>query len=360
VTAAIFAQSEADALREVRMLMEQLQEQQWTDGLPVIPPARAFVEEMMATTSADPQTVVAMLDPAGAAATVEAVAANAVMAGCRPEYFPYVLAAVEAVANPRFNLRGNLCSTHISHPLVIINGPSRDRHGVNYRGNCFGQGFRANATIGRALNLSLVNIAGAIPQVVDRAIFGHPGKFSYCIGENEEASPWDPLHVTMGLLPNDDAVTVYAAEPPHSIIGLCFQNPQELLDICADSMAQAGLTHYYVGGDVLLIFGPAHAQILADARWTRADVQTYLHERTRKPISLLKLGGIWGREVEQNRWPKWVNRADDSAQAPLVREPHDLKLLVAGGPGAGSSAFVPGWGTRCSTVQVGKWAAAGW
>lgn len=355
-----FAESEADALREVRMLMEQLQAQQWTDGLPVIPPARAFVDEMLAMTSADPQAVVAILDPAAAPATVEAVAANAVMAGCKPEYFPYVLAAVEAVADPRFNLRGNLCSTHISHPLVIINGPSRDRYGVNYGGNCFGQGFRANATIGRALNLSLVNIGGAIPQLVDRAIFGHAGKFSYCIAENEEASPWEPLHVTMGLEAGDDAVSVYAAEPPRSIIGLCFESPHELLDMCADSMLPAGVTHYYVGGDVLLIFGPAHAQILAAAGWTREDVQVYLHERTRQPISLLKVGGIWGREIERNRWPKWVNRADDTAKAPLFRDANDLKLMVAGGTGAGSSAFVPGWGTRFSTVPVGKWAVSGW
>jgi hypothetical protein len=160
-----------------------------------------------------------------------------------------------------------------------------------------------------------------VPKVVDRAIFGHPGKYTYCVAEHESASPWAPLRVDMGLAQDDDTVTVYAAEAPHSIIGLCFENPHELLDITADSMAQAGLTHYYVGGDVVLMFGPAHAAILADAGWTKSDVQAYLHDRTRKPISLLKYGGIWGRQLDRNRWPHWVDTSDENSLVPLVHKP---------------------------------------
>jgi hypothetical protein len=341
----------------VRTLLEELAASGWTDGLPVVPPFRRYVEDMIHITTAQPDHVVTRLDPSAAPATVEAIAANAVMAGCLPQHFPYVLAAVEAVSDSRFNLRSHMCSTHISTPLIIVGGPARDKVGFNYEGNCFGAGVRANAVVGRALNLCLVNIGGAIPQVVDRTIFGHPGKYTYCIAEHEAASPWDPLRVDLGFSPTEDTVTVYAAEAPHSIIALCAETPTELLDIVADSMGQAGLTHYYVGGDVVLVFGPAHAELLAAAGWRKIDVQTYLHEHTRKPISLLKYGGIWGRHIDQNRWPEWVNLEDESSLVPLVKKPKDIKVLVAGGPGAGSSAFIPGWGTRCITASVKKWIA---
>lgn len=343
------------AQQDLRTLLEGLADSGWTDGLPVVPPFRETVEEMIEATAAAAHDVVVDLDPSGAPATIELIAANAVMAGCLPQHFPYVVAAVEAVSDGRFNLRGHMCSTHISTPLMIVGGPRRDIAGFNYEGNCFGPGARANAVVGRALNLCLVNIGGAIPRVVDRTIFGHPGKYTYCMAEHESASPWDPLRVDMGFTHADDTVTVYAAEAPHSIITLCATTPFELLDIVADSMGQAGLTHYYVGGDVLLVLGPAHAEVLAAADWSKRDVQTYLHERTRKPISLLKYGGIWGREIDHNRWPKWVDVDDESSLVPLVRKPQDIKILVAGGPGAGSSAFIPGWGTRCITTSVTKW-----
>jgi hypothetical protein len=334
-----------------------MQAAEWTDGLPVVPPIRAYVEELIAAAGVASDHVVAHLDPSGTPATVEAIAANAVMAGCAARHFPYVLSAIEAVADPRFNLRGHMCSTHTSGPLVVVGGPGRDGAGFNYEGNCFGPGSRANATVGRALNLCLLNIGGAVPKVVDRAIFGHPGKYTYCMAEHEAASPWAPLRVDMGFAADDDTVTVYAAEAPRSIIGLCFENPHELLDVVADTMAATGLTHYFVGGDVLLLFGPAHADILAAAGWTKADVQAYLHDRTRKPVSELKFGGIWGRQVEHNRWPGWVDREDESSLVPLVHGAGDIKISVTGGPGAGSSAFIPGWGTRCVTASVRRWMA---
>ena len=339
----------------VEELLEALAGSGWTDGLPVVPPMRALVAEMMRTVTVDPDHVVAHLDPSGTPATVESVAANAVMAGCLPRHFPFVLAAIEAVSDPRFNLRGHMCSTHTSGPLVIVGGPGRDAAGFNYEGNCFGPGARANATVGRALNLCLLNIGGAVPKVVDRAIFGHPGKYTYCVAEHEAASPWDPLRVDMGFAREDDTVTVYAAEAPHSIIGLCFETPEELLDIAATSMAQPGLTHYYVGGDVIVFFGPAHADLLANAGWDKGAVQAYLHEKTKLPVSLLKYGGIWGREVSKNHWPDWIDPTDDTSLVPLVHKPSDIKVTVTGGTGAGSSAFIPGWGTRCITTSARKW-----
>src|SRR5438034_398552 len=172
-----------------------------TDGLPVVPPTRERVERMLHATKRSRETLVAEVPPNFGRATVEKLAVNAVMAGCRPEYFLVVLAVVEAACDPRFNLHGQSGTTNATSPLIIINGPLRSQLGVNCAAGVFGPGFRANATIGRALRLVMINLGGTRAGEISMSTLGHPGRYTYCIGEHEEVSPWEPLHVERGHAP---------------------------------------------------------------------------------------------------------------------------------------------------------------
>ncbi|MGH7746307.1 MAG: hypothetical protein ACREQ5_16335, partial [Candidatus Dormibacteria bacterium] len=192
--------------REAVEAIELMYQAGWTDGLPVVPPLQELVDDFVRFVDGSPEDVVGEIPPLGGKATLAKVAANAVMAGCRPEYMPVVLAALDAMLDEKFNLGGMQCSTHLSTPLLIVNGPIRHELGINCGANVFGQGWRANATIGRAVKLILVNIGGAVPGETDKATLGHPGKYSYCIGENEEESRWDPLHVERGFKRDDSTV----------------------------------------------------------------------------------------------------------------------------------------------------------
>ena len=172
----------------------------WTDGLPVVPPTGDLVEDFIGASGRQGDELIAELPPLGGRATVERIAVNAVMAGCLPEYMPVVITAIEALMDDRFNLRGVMCSTGIHTPLVIVNGPISKTLDINSGYNCLGQGWRANATIGRAVKLALVNLGGAIPGDTNKATFGHPGAYTYCMAEDEDANPWEPYHVEAGFL----------------------------------------------------------------------------------------------------------------------------------------------------------------
>jgi hypothetical protein len=191
--------------------IEFIYAQGWTDGLPVVPPTVEKVRAMVERSGRTADELIAELPPKGGKATVEKIATNAVMAGCLPAYMPVILTALEAMLEPHFNLRGVLYSTHLVTPLLILHGPLVQELGVNCGHNVFGLGWRANATIGQAVQLTLVNIGAAVPGVLDKATFGHPGKYTYCIAENEAASRWEPLHVERGLQRQDSTVTVYPA-----------------------------------------------------------------------------------------------------------------------------------------------------
>ena len=237
--------------------IELLYETGWTDGLPAVPPARDKVEQFVGYTGRSPDDLIAELPPQGGRATIERIAVNAVMAGCLPEHMPVVIAAIEALSDDRFNLRGVQCSTGIHSPLLIVNGPLAQTLNINSSYNCFGQGWRANATIGRAVKLILVNLGGAIPGETNKATFGHPGGYTYCIAENQEASPWDPFHVDKGFAPGDSTVTVFAAEAPHNI--MYHAVPRDFLTVLADSMCTLGNVQMYVMGDTFVVLGPDHA-----------------------------------------------------------------------------------------------------
>lgn len=324
----------------------------WTDGLPVVPPTEARVQRLLQSIDRGRSELVGEIPPKGGRATVEKIAINSVMAGCLPEYLPVIIAAVQALLNPRFNLASVQCSTHIATPLVVVNGPIASKLGMNWGTNCFGQGNRANATIGRAVKLVLTNLGGAIPGDEDRATFGHPGKFTYCIAENEEDNPWEPYHVERGYSTDQSVVTVHPAEAPHNLNNHGADNPTDLLTTFALSMAIPGCNNIHVMGDVLLVLGPEHAKIIADAGWSKEDVREFIYEHARLPIKVLKLGGIHGQNVHRNSlWPDWIDRDNDRFQVPLVRRAEDIHIMVAGGPGR-HSLYIPGWGSRITSARV--------
>ena len=324
----------------------------WTDGLPVAPPTKDRVHQHIAATGRDADELIAEIPPLGGKATVERLAVNAVMAGCLPEYMPVIIASIQALMDDRFNLRGVQCSTGIHSPLMIINGPIIQQLDINGGYNCFGQGWRANATIGRGVKLALVNLGGAIPGTTNKATFGHPGAFTYCIAEYEVANPWEPLHVELGYQQSDSTVTVFPGEAPHNIMYHAGA-PRDLLMCIADTMCTLGNVQMYVMGDTFLALGPEHARIFAQDDWRKSDLKQYLFEHARIPVKLLKRGGPpQGDARREMLWPKFVDANDDEAMVPVVRRPEDINIIVAGGSGGPHSVYLPGWGSRKATRKI--------
>lgn len=312
---------------------------QWCDGLPIIPPTAERVEAMLGGVAGDPGESLGPLPPLWREATLEVLAVNAVMAGCLPEYFPVVVAAVEAMLDPVFNLYGVQATTHPVAPLVILNGPYRHRIGMQSGAGCFGPGFRANACIGRALRLILMNVGGAWPGRHDMATQGSPAKFSYAIAENEAASPWEPLHVEWGYAPDQSVVTVFGGEAPHNVNDHVSTTAAGVLSTVSHTAATLGsnVKWYLSQSQLLVILGPEHAATIAADGLSKADVQAFVFERTRLPLGTLKLGGMWGLQD----WPEWMRAiTDDQALLPIVASPEEILVVVAGGAGK-HSAVVP-------------------
>ena len=324
----------------------------WTDGLPVVPPTHDRVKEFIDYLKLPAEQLIAEIPPLGGKATVERIAVNAVMAGCLPEYLPVVVTAVQAMMEDRFNLRGVQCSTGIHTPLVIVNGPIAKQLDINSGYNCFGQGWRANATIGRAVKLILVNLGGAIPGKTNKSTFGHPGAYTYCVAEDEDANPWEPFHVEAGFLASDSTVTVYPAEAPHNVMYHA-ANARDFLTVLADSMCTLGNVQMYVMGDTLVVLGPEHARILAEAGWRKRDVKMFLFEHARKPVRLLRRGGPPQGDSDRSLfWPRFVDPDDDGQLVPVVRRPENINIIVAGGAGGPHSAYIPGWGSARITKRI--------
>ncbi|MEE8282590.1 MAG: hypothetical protein V3R47_03635 [candidate division NC10 bacterium] len=319
----------------------------WTDGLPIVPPTEERVEAMLSTLNRDPGEVVGILAPRYGKATLEKIAINAVMAGCLPAYFPVVVAAIEAIADEAFNLSGVQATTHVAAPLCIINGPVGRALEVNSGTNCFGQGFRANATIGRAVRLCMINIGGGLPGVTDKATFGHPGKYTYCVAENEEASPWEPLHVERGFRPEQSTVTVFAAEAPHNVSDHASLSARGILTTVADTMATMGNNTMYKAGEMLVVIGPEHAATIAAEGWSKRDVKSFLIQEARRPVAeLTRAGEYYGDVTWERYWPRWIDRNDPTARIPVVHRPEDLLVIVAGGAAGRFSLVIPGWGAH--------------
>ena len=248
----------------------------WSDGLPVVAPTPARVLRMLEGTTREPSDVVATVPPDLVPVTVEKVAINAVLAGCRPDYLPVVLAAVEAACTDEFNAHGLLATTYPAGPAVVVNGPVAAGIGMNAGGNALGQGNRANSTIGRALQLVIRNIGGGRPGEVDRAALGHPGKVGFAFAEDEQGSPWEPLSVSRGVEQGVSAVTVFAAEGPRAVADQISRTPASLVGSLAAGLR--GVAHHkLVGGfDATLVVCPEHARVFADAGWSRNDLESAL------------------------------------------------------------------------------------
>jgi len=302
-------------------------ERQWCDGLPIVPPTEARVRAMLGGASGDRS--LGVMPPLWRLATLEKLAINAVMAGCEPAAFPLIVAAVEAMLDPSFNLYGVQATTHPVAPLLIVHGPIAAELGVHSGSGCFGPGFRGNATIGRAIRLILLNIGGAWPGRHDMATQGSPAKFSYCIAEHGEASPWGALH-------EDNVVTLFGGEPPHNVNDHVSTTAGGILATVADTAVSLGsnVGWYFSQSQLLIVLGPEHAKTIAGDGLSRADVQRFVFEHARLPLRTLKLGGMWGI----HDWPRWMHAiTDDDALLPQVPSPEDVMVIVAGGPGKHSS-----------------------
>lgn len=313
-------------------------ERGWTDGLPIVPPTPARVAAMLAGIDVEPDTVIGKIPPLWGEATVEKVAINAVMAGCPPEVMPVLVDALEAMLEPAFNLYGVQATTHPVAPLLIVHGPAAARLGLHAGAGVFGPGHRTNATLGRAVRLCLWNLGGGRPGVGDMATQGSPAKYSYAIAERVEASPWGPLHASLGFEPEESVVTVFGGEGPHNVNDHVSQRAANLLTVIADTAATLGsnVGWYLAQSQVLVVLGPEHAATIAADGLSRADVQRYLYEHARRPLHRLKQGAMWGI----HDWPRWMETADDHALLPIVPGPEDILIAVAGGAGK-HSAVVP-------------------
>lgn len=306
-------------------LNELFYERGWTDGLPIMPPTEAAVAAMLCGTDREPGEVLGVLPPRQGEATVERAAINAVMAGCLPEYLPVLLTAVEAVADPAFNLDGVQATTHPVAPLIIVNGPLARDLQINSGYNCFGQGFRANAAIGRALRLVLMNVGGGLPGTGDRSTQGSPSKFSYCIAEAEDANPWGPLHVEKGFDAGVSTVTVTGCEAPHNIQEHYSNSGEGILLTIAGAMGQAGSNNILRHGFPLLTLGPEHAATIAADGYRKADIKRFIFERARYPIA--RLSAEYAVELR----PLNGDGGDDLAR--ICDRAEDITVIVAGGPG---------------------------
>ena len=320
--------------------LEQLHDLQCTDGLPVVIPTPERVGKFILASGQDSDMVLGELGPAMGAATIEKVAAAAVMAGCKPDYMPLLIAAVKAVADPKFDLAELQATTHCTAPLIIVNGPARFDCGPVASGyGALGPGHRANASIGRALRLCLINIGGGRPGLSDMALLGHPGKFTYCLAEAEEESPFPPLHTSLGFAESDSVVTVLGCEAPHSVLYADNADDPEdadkLLYILSVGLANlATNNHIFASGTALVCLGPKHAKVLSRSNFTREDIQRRLWELTQFPkTEHIRFGGDFGNA--------FVDEPEGNYAA--FKEPENILLMVAGGSGL-YSMVMPNWG----------------
>lgn len=316
-----------------------------TDGLPVVPPTPERVLRMLAGTRRDPQEVVAVVPPNMAPATVEKVAANAVMAGCRPEYLPVVIAALEAVCTDAFNIHGVQATTWGATPVIVVNGPIRHRLGMNMGVGALGHGNRANAAIGRALKLTLRNVGGARPGGIERSTLGSMGKFGVCFAEWEERSPWPPLSVGRGFAPGEDVVTVFALEGgPHGIADQTSRSARALAGSLGLGVECVWHPKAHGFGDILLVICPEHADTLARDGWSKDDVRARIQEITSRPVRDLLADAESGEGIAPARFgPGGPTEDQLDLRVPKFRSPESIHIAVAGGEAGKFSAVFGGW-----------------
>ena len=309
----------------------------YTDGLPVVPPTGKAIADTLAAAGLRADHVLGEIPSRNTRVVAEKAAINAVMAGCRPEYFPVVVAAVRGLCDPAFAYHGPASSTGGSAMVLIVNGPIARTLGINAGNNLFGQGHRANATIGRAVRLVMMNVMNTRPGLLDRATLGHPGKYSFCFAEHEDDHPWEPFHVSRGLARDDSAVTVYASNSLLQVYNQLAASPEPLLLCVADALANAATPNLKGFNESLVVLAGEHAEVLRASGWSRRDVQQFLVEHAHQPVAHLKRAA---------RLPGDVGPADETTYRRVFEAPDDILIVCAGGRAGAWSACLPGWGTK--------------
>jgi len=314
---------------------------EWSDGLPVVTPTEARVQRMLAGTKRAPDELIGRVPPALEPVTVRTAAIHALMAGCKPDYLPVVLGALNLMLRDEFNMNGVQGTMHGVAPLMIVNGPYAGQIGLHGGNGCFGPGFRANASIGRAIRLMMMNLGGGIAGVASATIFGTPLRYTACITENLARSPWETLAVSKGYGADENVITCAMVESPRLSFDDVSQDPQRLLNGIADSMVAMGSWNMHARSDMVVAMGPQHATLCAQAGMSRADVHRRLCELAGRKVRDLKNGGNWRRERALG-FPIAVDPDDDDCFIPAIKHPDDLQLIVAGGWGP-CTAICHGW-----------------
>ncbi|MBI2910092.1 MAG: hypothetical protein HYX92_20820 [Chloroflexi bacterium] len=336
-----------DVLDALANLNNDFLDRGWGDGFPIVPPTPEAVEAMVNGTSRQRDEVVTLMEPGRGMATVEKIAINCAMAGCRPEHLPVVIAAIEAMAEPEFYLSLIAQSTGPQTPLLVINGPIRKELGINSGRCALGPGApsRVNTVIGRAVRLVMMNVGHAYPGVMDMDTIGSPNKYSMCMGENEEANPWEPLHVERGFRPDDSTVTVFPCGSHVDVADLVSCTPEAVLTTFAYT-ANAPLTPswYWLRADHfrvqhLIILCPDHARIISEAGWTKNDIRRFMFHNSRVPVGVIKNPT---RPSTVSPGKQWFVHQPDEAMIPMVRDPDDYNIVVVGAD-SGKSGYVWDW-----------------
>ena len=311
-----------------------------TDGLPIIPPTKARVSKFLDYTDRTTDDIIAVLPPRQGKATTEKIAINSVMAGCLPQFMPIIQHSIKAISIDKFNLTSVNATTHPVGICMILNGPISREIGASSGTGCLGPGNIANATLGRALRLCLLNIAGAIPGVGDYATMGSPAKYSYTFAESEAESPWESLHIERGFEPLTTTTTVMAVEAPQNVNDHRSKHAEELLETISYTLSTPGCNNSHVPGEVLVIISPEHAKTITRDGWDKMDVKNYLYENSVVPV---ELGDRGGRKLDK----KWF--VDDEVH--ITRSPDDVVLVVAGGSGR-HTMIAHGFGTSSESVTM--------
>src|SRR5262245_8842420 len=328
-----------DAIDPVELCFER----GWTDGLPVVPPTETRVRALLDAAGLAPDHQAAFITNRQGAVGAEKVATNAVMAGCKPEYMPVVVAAVEGLADPAWGYHGPATSTGGAGVLMIVNGPIARALDFNCGDNLFGPGWRANATVGRAVRLVMRNVIGTMPGALDRGTFGHPGKYTYVIAENEAESPWTPLHAERGFRPEQSAVTVMAAETPHQVYNQLSSTPAGILETVCDDMRVSG--NVMGQPNYALVIAGEHMRTIAASGWGKAQIRDFVFTHTQNSLAHLK---------RTHRLAGDVQPTDETTLRPLLASSDDLLVVAAGGRAGPFTVYIPGWSSRRSSAAVTK------
>lgn len=321
---------------------EYCREAGFGDPLPVVPPTVERVDRMLAAAKLPPEDIIGFIPPNYGMATVEKIAANAVMAGCAPEMMRILLPLIKAICDERFNLHGVQATTHFAAPLIIVNGPIRQELGFASGSNVFSNVARANSTLGRALQLTMANLGGARPGEVDMSTLGNPGKFSYCIAENEEENPWSPLHTEFGLDRNQSAITLFAAEPPHGVSEHNARDGNTILKAISRALATVFSYRFCLNWEALVVLCPEHVKTLQRSGFTKATIQEWLFEHTGIPVREFDQDGGEGTQFAQ-LYQRVTIDAEECYRK--FANPSQIRIIVAGGTAGKFSAVIGSWAT---------------